>query len=178
MFFICSRFRLYVLLSSLFVVLWLPLPTLLGPLADHLGPLADHLGPLAHHLDPLGAFSGRLGLPSARPLAILTLLYAHLGGPLPQWTPLGPPRASFWIDFSLNLNQSLTIFGAISHIFGDLCGHIFQFSLTSFLALHFFAHIYQHGSAECAERLNTAGEPCEHTAVLNRRQSCPIAYLA
>ena len=91
--FICSRFRLYVLLSSLFVVLWLALSTLLGPLADHLGPLAHHLGALAHHLDPLGAFWDGLGLPSGRPLAVLTFLYAHLGGLLPQWTPLRPPRA-------------------------------------------------------------------------------------
>ena len=106
MFFICSRFRSYVLFGSLFVLLWLPLGTFLGPLAHHLGPLAHHLGPLAHQLGPLGlpvgplrAFWGALGLPSGRPSAALTLLYAHSGGPLPPWTPLGPLRASFWIDF-------------------------------------------------------------------------------
>ena len=98
------------LLSSLFVVFWLPLATLLAPLADHLGPLAHHLGPLAHHMDPLGASWDGLGLPSGRPLAVLTLLYAHLGGSLPQWTPLGPPRAPFWVDFGSNLIQCSTIF--------------------------------------------------------------------
>ena len=150
MFFVCSRFRSYVLFCSLFVVLWLLLGTLLRPLAHHLDPLAHHVDPLAHHLDPLGlpvgsvrAFWGALRLRSGRPLAALTLLYAHSGGPLPPWTPLGPLRASFWIDFGSNLTKCSTIFGAISHIFGDLCGHVFQFSLTNFLPLHFFAHIYQ-----------------------------------
>ena len=103
MFFVCSRFRSYVLFGSLFVVLWLPLGTLLRPLAHHLDPLAHHLGPLAHHLDTLRAFWDALGLPSGRPLAVLTLLYAHLEGPLPQWTPLGPPRAQFCVDFILSL---------------------------------------------------------------------------
>ena len=110
MFFICSRFRLYVLLSSLFVVLWLPLATLLGRLADHLGPLAHHLGPLGSPFGPPESFWDGLGLPSGRPLAVLTLLYAHLGGSLPQWTPLGPPRAPFWVDFGSNLSKCSTIF--------------------------------------------------------------------
>ena len=74
----------------------------------------------------------------------------HLLGAL--WMLLSAPWA-FWIDFGSNLSQCSSIFGAISHMFGDLCGHVFRFSLTSFLALHFFAHIYQHGSAECAELL-------------------------
>ena len=110
MFLIGSRFRLYVLLSSLFVVLWLPLATLLGPLAHHLDPLAHHLDPLGLPVGSLRAFWGVLGLPSGRPLAALTLLYAHLGGPLPQWTSLGPPKAPFWVDFCSNLNQCSTIF--------------------------------------------------------------------
>ena len=91
MFLVCSRFRSYVLFGSLFVLLWLPLGTYLGPLAHHLGPLAHHLGPLTHQLGPLGlpvgplrAFWGALGLPSGRPLAALTRLFAHLGVPLPQ----------------------------------------------------------------------------------------------
>ena len=81
MFFICSHFRSYVVFCSIFTVLWLPLATLLGALADHLEPLAHHLSPLAHHLGslrfpvrPLRAFRGALGLPSGRPLAVLTPL--------------------------------------------------------------------------------------------------------
>ena len=77
MFFICSRFRSYVVFGSLFVVFSLPLETSLDP-------FAHHLGPLAHHMDPLRASWDGLGLPFGRPLAVLTLLYAHLGGPVPQ----------------------------------------------------------------------------------------------
>ena len=92
MFFLCSRFRSCVLFASLFVVLWLPLGTLLGPLAHHLGPLAHHLDPLGFPVELLRAFWGALGLPYGRPLAALTLLYVHLGGALPQWTPLLVPK--------------------------------------------------------------------------------------
>ena len=147
MFFVCSRFRSYVLFGSLFVVLWLPLATLLGPLAHHLDPLAHHLDPLGLPVGFLRAFWGALGLPSGRPLAALTLLYAHLGGPLPQWTPLGPPRASFWIDFGSNLSKCSTMWPCFPIFVNEL------FS-SSLLRSHLFAHIYQHGSAECAERLN------------------------
>ena len=132
MFFICSHFRSYVAFGSIFAVLWVPLATFLGALADHLGPLAHHLSPLAHHLGPLGfpigplrAFLGALGPPSGRPLAALTLLYAHLGVPLPQWTPLGPPRAPFWNDFGSNFSRFKNIFGPISSILGDLRGPCF-----------------------------------------------------
>mgnify|MGYP004023224267 CR=1 FL=1 len=112
MFFICSRFRSYVVFGSLFVVFWLPLGTSLDPFAHHLGPLAHHFGPLAHHLGllglpvgPLRAFWGALGLPCGRPLAALTVLYAHLEVPLPPWTPLEPPRAPFRVEFGSNLIQ-------------------------------------------------------------------------
>ena len=110
MFFICSRFRSYVLFGSLFVLLWLPLGTFLGPLAHHLGPLTHQLGPLGLPVGPLRAFWGALGLPSGRPLAALTLLYAHLGVPLPQWTPLGPPRAQFWVDVGTSLKEFSNMF--------------------------------------------------------------------
>ena len=93
------------LFGTLFVVLWLPLGTLLRPLAHHLDPLAYHLDPLGLPVGSLSAFWGALGLPSGRPLAALTLLYAHLGVPLPQWTPLGPPRAPFWNDFGSNFSR-------------------------------------------------------------------------
>ena len=154
MFFVCSRFRSYVLFWLSFCRLVAPFGNPFAPLGPPFGPLGPPFGPPATPSWVSEGLLGRAWAPLWGPLAALTLLYAHLGGPLPQWTPLGPPRASFWIDFGSNLSQCSTIFGAISHIFGDLCGHIFQFSLTSFLALHFFAHIYQHGSAECAERLN------------------------
>ena len=134
---------------SLICAFWLPFCRLVAPFGNPFAPLGPPFGPLGPPFGPPGTPSwvseGLLGRPWAPlwgPLAALTLLYAHLGGPLPQWTPLGPPRASFWIDFGSNLSQCLSIFGAISHIFEDLCGHVFQFSLTSFLALHFFAHIY------------------------------------
>ena len=128
---------------SLICAFSLPFCGFVVPFGDLFVTLGPPFGPPG---TPSWVSEALLGRPWALlwgPLAALTLLYAHLGGPLPQWTPLGPPRASFCIVFGSNLSQCLTIFGTISHIFGNLCSHVFQFSLTSFLALHFFAHIYQ-----------------------------------
>ena len=71
-----------------------------GPLGRPFGTLGPPFGPLGSPYGPPEASWDGLGLPSGGPLAVLTLLYAHLGEPLPQWTPLGLPRAPVWLDFT------------------------------------------------------------------------------
>ena len=110
MFFICSRFRSYVVFGSLFVVFWLPLGTSLDPFAHHLGPLAHHFGPLAHHLGLLGFAVGPLRRPWVP-------LWAYVGRPDRPLRPLGGAIASMdaawasqstiWGRFGVNFDTIL-----------------------------------------------------------------------